>query len=619
MRPITASPTPSASTATSRSGKSWPNGGVLHATFTGTCLHCHPQHKGREFNIIDWKHAGGTRPSTIPRLGSRSSTTTPKLACASCHTRRMKSGRITYLALRGIAGVATRAFTDSPRPSFAQKCDTCHPPGHVLRECCFPLGWIRTAATQGSLLTASTSSSLVPSAPPSPNGGPDPAAQMRRLPPSFPPGDRRDRQVHVLPLHRASLERGQGRPPSIRLCPSGQASDPRTVENATAKGAQITYTQGGCVTCHQHRGAHKGSLRTSLALVCHVEGGTRTRAFTHNKDTRFPLIGFHASPRCAASCVNCHQNDIYRTNKLACVDCHKDRDKHNGQLGNDCSKCHSPTQHFKDCGWSGSTASGSRGGSAQDREVRILPRQRSLQTGRSHVRNLHEKTEPHRGQLGRDCGKCHRPEKGAPKFQARHDDGLRPRRRTPRSGLLLSAIGRGLIHPCPRLEQRKKWRRRFGSPVPGHGQTLRGLPRGPASRVGRAQLRTSVTPPPVSGACSRGPREPSSRATTPKSGCVHTPICPGTKTMSGHRGARVPAATPRRLAPVVIAPTRPRVTTALWRFARSWNRRSLRSGTVPGVSPAGWVRSVSQNKRRRSLSAIRACGGYQAMARRWQT
>ena len=31
----------------------------LHATFTGPCLRCHPEHKGREFNIIDWKHVGG--------------------------------------------------------------------------------------------------------------------------------------------------------------------------------------------------------------------------------------------------------------------------------------------------------------------------------------------------------------------------------------------------------------------------------------------------------------------------------------------------------------------------------------------------------------------------------
>jgi len=113
--------------------------------------------------------------------------------------------------------------------------------------------------------------------------------------------------------------------------------------------------------------------------------------------------------------------------------------------------------------------------------------------------------------------------------------------------------------PCPRLDKERKWRRRSIAGSRSMGKRCADCHADP-HRGSAGPNSTSVTPPPVSGACSRGPREPSSRATTPKSGCVHTPICPGTKTMSGHRGARVPAATPRPSAPVVIAPTRPRVT-----------------------------------------------------------
>jgi hypothetical protein len=70
----------------------------------------------------------------------------------------------------------------------------------------------------------------------------------------------------------------------------------------------------------------------------------------------------------------------------------------------------------------------------------------------------------------------------------------------------------------------------------------------------------SATPPAIFGSRWQGPREPSSRAITTSSGCARTPICPGTRTRPGLRGARAPAVTPRPPAPLAIARTCPKAT-----------------------------------------------------------
>jgi hypothetical protein len=143
------------------------------------------------------------------------------------------------------------------------------------------------------------------------------------------------------------------------------------------------------------------------------------RPFSHDKDTRFALIGFHAEPKVRRKCENCHQNGIYRTNKLACVDCHKDQDKHKGQLGGDCGKCHTPAQHFKDLRLVWQHKKFSLEGLHKTAKCELCHVNGRYKLGEVKCVDCHAKTEPHRGQLGQDCDKCHRPEKGAPKFK--HD------------------------------------------------------------------------------------------------------------------------------------------------------------------------------------------------------
>lgn len=179
---------------------------------------------------------------------------------------------------------------------------------------------------------------------------------------------------------------------------------------------KLRTSDNPCSSCHTHRNAHKSQFADKPCAVCHVEGGTRTTPFDHNRDSRFPLVGFHASLTAQKQCARCHPNGIYRTGKLACLNCHED--KHKGTLGEDCQKCHSPLQRFsaprsKDFAHVWFPLEGRH----KTTGCKSCHPAGQYKIGRHACVDCHLKDDPHRGRLGRDCGKCHTPTKGAPKFK----------------------------------------------------------------------------------------------------------------------------------------------------------------------------------------------------------
>ena len=181
---------------------------------------------------------------------------------------------------------------------------------------------------------------------------------------------------------------------------------------------KLKYTEGACTSCHTHGGVHQGQYADDQCVRCHVEGGKRNKPFDHNLDSRFPLIGFHAQAKLRAKCEGCHPNGIYRTGKTACRDCHEDQ--HQGAFGTDCTKCHTPLVRFdspriRDVAHSRFPLEGKH---------RTIPCQSCHVAGKQDLANsrcidCHRKDDVHHGKLGESCGKCHRPTKGAPKFN--HD------------------------------------------------------------------------------------------------------------------------------------------------------------------------------------------------------
>jgi hypothetical protein len=205
---------------------------------------------------------------------------------------------------------------------------------------------------------------------------------------------------------------------------------------------KITYREGACTGCHQHREAHQGQFADKPCASCHVEGGKRTQPFDHNQDTHFPLFGLHRDLASRSQCAKCHPDRIYRTGKSTCVDCHKDQ--HQGELGKDCSRCHTPFARF---------------GATQAKDIphpsfRFQGKHRLLACVSCHPKgrykigkhvcfDCHQKDDPHQARLGKDCGKCHIPAKGAPKFD--HEQMTR----FPRSGAHLKAACSNCHGPRP--------------------------------------------------------------------------------------------------------------------------------------------------------------------------
>ena len=106
-----------------------------------------------------------------------------------------------------------------------------------------------------------------------------------------------------------------------------------------------------CADCHQD--PHKGLFSAEDCAACHTEAGFTPAKFDHGTRTKFPLDGKHA----AAACVACHKSatvqarvplaqrvvDFRGANK-ECASCHAD--VHRGTLGLTCRTCHG-TNSFK--------------------------------------------------------------------------------------------------------------------------------------------------------------------------------------------------------------------------------------------------------------------------------
>ena len=91
-----------------------------------------------------------------------------------------------------------------------------------------------------------------------------------------------------------------------------------------------------CVDCHRIQDVHNERYGPKCES-CHDQDKWRAVRFNHDRETKFPLRGAHAKVKCDA----CHTGTLYR-DKLAttCGSCHLKDDRHKGQLGNRCERCH---------------------------------------------------------------------------------------------------------------------------------------------------------------------------------------------------------------------------------------------------------------------------------------
>jgi hypothetical protein len=92
-----------------------------------------------------------------------------------------------------------------------------------------------------------------------------------------------------------------------------------------------------CKSCHARDDVHKGGLGDQCAS-CHSANGWRLWVFDHARDAHFPLLGAHDKLQCA----DCHHEPPGTRKMLKeCDSCHHQDDRHLGQFGAQCDRCHS--------------------------------------------------------------------------------------------------------------------------------------------------------------------------------------------------------------------------------------------------------------------------------------
>jgi hypothetical protein len=103
--------------------------------------------------------------------------------------------------------------------------------------------------------------------------------------------------------------------------------------------ATLAFKEAGtsCNGCHSHDDVHKGGLGEKCES-CHSPNGWPQWSFDHAQQTHFALTGGHANLQCAA----CHREapGTAKTSPV-CVSCHRQDDRHLGDYGPQCDRCHS--------------------------------------------------------------------------------------------------------------------------------------------------------------------------------------------------------------------------------------------------------------------------------------
>jgi hypothetical protein len=278
--------------------------GRMAAQTRDQCQRCHPDHRGRDFHLIDWE--GGEAKFQHAKTGYVLQGKHAQIRCEACHARP----RVV------VPPIARMLAADPARATFlglSTRCESCHfdehrgELGHECQRCHTETAWRPT--------------------------------------PAF------DHQRTAFPL------RGKHAPvPCAKCHPSVSDEEPPPPSFLTPRASSFMQMKpidhDTCASCHDD--PHDGKLGPRCAS-CHTETSWRVispdggvdRAF--HKRTEFPLAGAHASVPCR-SCHGPFPGSPARFKGLAfarCSDCHEDAHvgqltvtNANGRRRPDCGACH---------------------------------------------------------------------------------------------------------------------------------------------------------------------------------------------------------------------------------------------------------------------------------------
>lgn len=165
-----------------------------------------------------------------------------------------------------------------------------------------------------------------------------------------------------------------------------------------------------CVACHrkddqEKEKGHKGRYGDKCG-TCHTAKDWKASLFDHDKDTKYALKGKHKETLCDA----CHlpaKGPIYKTKlETACIACHRQDDKHKGQLGNKCESCHNE-RRWQDAPYDHAKSRFPLTGSHAKAECRKCHLTPAFRDAPMTCHGCHEKDDKHKRRFGTKCESCH--------------------------------------------------------------------------------------------------------------------------------------------------------------------------------------------------------------------
>ena len=170
------------------------------------------------------------------------------------------------------------------------------------------------------------------------------------------------------------------------------------VANDTAAGTGFhgrsnDVDDNACASCHtDHEGRNADVL------------GLDEETFDH-RFTDFELLGKHLD----AECAGCHEaGEKRRDTPGQCVDCHREDEVHDGNLGSECDDCHNPND-WTDSEFDHDTTDFPLVGKHRDVECRDCHEDQAHQNTPTNCFSCHAEDDSHEGRSGEQCENCHNP------------------------------------------------------------------------------------------------------------------------------------------------------------------------------------------------------------------
>ena len=397
-----------------------------HGTLEGDCRTCHREHREQSVPFIPLDQAKFDHNKALFRLAGKHT----EVKCDDCHQRPRAPGTlgIYYLGLK--SGQCTDCHVDRHAGQFKARCESCHSTAgwtgpnlnfHHERDSTFSLVGqhaktdcrechqpARSSDPLGAAKFSGTARDCVAC-------HQDPHRQQfaSRCADCHTPAGWDLKHLNFAHNTDASFQLlGKHEQVACTKC-----HRPATTGDPLGR-AQFRELGKACADCHQS--PHRGQF-TADCTKCHPSPATwnvTAPHFMHDRDTRFSLLGAHAS----VECQKCHQpqpatatlgSARFTGLETSCSSCHTV--DHPAWYGNMCTSCHTTES------WIRKEPAFDH---ARQTSFELFGKHMVTRCNECHREDLlgavnhrqpadhncfscHGKTEPHQGVLGRDCQKCH--------------------------------------------------------------------------------------------------------------------------------------------------------------------------------------------------------------------